>query len=203
MPERIARRNLLPVPPGLAPEVAAIAEPLACCLHGIDMAGVRRGDTVAIVGLGPIGLMLCACAADAGGHPVGVGSREERRALDRLLRCRRRRSRGGRRGHRGSRNGRGLGACARARPTGRYRAGLRRAAARDAGRGRPLSDPLRGGPPRRLLPSHPAPLPRRARVPRERGVSVRAPVTHRSGSRASPRCSTPRRADYLKAAVRP
>ena len=42
MPERIARRNLLPVPPGLAPEVAAMAEPLACCLHGIDMAGVRE-----------------------------------------------------------------------------------------------------------------------------------------------------------------
>ncbi len=81
VPERIARRNLLPVPPGLAPEVAAMAEPLACCLHGIDVARVQRGDTVAIVGLGPIGLMLCACVADAGGRPVGVGSREERRAL--------------------------------------------------------------------------------------------------------------------------
>ncbi|HEY7345320.1 MAG TPA: zinc-binding dehydrogenase, partial [Gaiella sp.] len=55
--------------------------PLACCLHGIDVAGVQRGDTVAIVGVGPIGLMLCACVADAGGRPVGVGSREERRTL--------------------------------------------------------------------------------------------------------------------------
>jgi L-iditol 2-dehydrogenase len=81
VPERIARRNLLPVPPGLAPEVAALVEPLACCLHGVDVAGVRDGDTVAIVGLGPIGLMLCTCVADAGGRPVGVGSREERRAL--------------------------------------------------------------------------------------------------------------------------
>jgi L-iditol 2-dehydrogenase len=81
VPERIASRNLLPVPPGLAPEVAALTEPLACCLHGVDAAGVREGDTVAIVGLGPIGLMLCACVADAGGHPVGVGSRSERRAL--------------------------------------------------------------------------------------------------------------------------
>jgi L-iditol 2-dehydrogenase len=81
VPERVARTNLLPVPPGLAPEVAALAEPLACCLHGLDVAGVRDGDTVAVVGLGPIGLMLCACAADAGARPVGVGSREERRAL--------------------------------------------------------------------------------------------------------------------------
>jgi len=81
VPARIAARNLLPVPAGLAPEVAALAEPLACCLHGVDAAGVQDGDTVAVVGLGPIGLMLCACVADAGGRPVGVGSREERRAL--------------------------------------------------------------------------------------------------------------------------
>jgi L-iditol 2-dehydrogenase len=81
VPERIATRNLLPVPPDLAPEVAALTEPLACCLHGIDVAGVEHGQTVAIVGLGAIGLMLCACVADAGARPVGVGSREERRAL--------------------------------------------------------------------------------------------------------------------------
>ena len=81
VPERIARTNLLPVPAGLGSEAAAMTEPLACCLHGVEVAGVERGDTVAIVGLGPIGLMLCACVADAGGSPVGVGSREERRAL--------------------------------------------------------------------------------------------------------------------------
>lgn len=81
VPARIAGGNLLPVPQGLAPEVAAMTEPLACCLHGVEVAGVQRGDTVAVVGLGPIGLMLCACVADAGGQPVGVGSREERRSL--------------------------------------------------------------------------------------------------------------------------
>jgi L-iditol 2-dehydrogenase len=81
VPERIARRNLLAVPPGLAPDVAAMTEPLACCLHGIDVAGVRHGDNVAIVGAGPIGLMLCACVADAGGRPVIVGGRPERREL--------------------------------------------------------------------------------------------------------------------------
>jgi len=81
VPKRIASRNLLPVPPGLSAEVAALTEPLACCLHGIDVAGVEHGQTVAVVGLGPIGLMLCACVADAGARPVAVGSREERRAL--------------------------------------------------------------------------------------------------------------------------
>lgn len=81
VPERIARVNLLPVPPGMPPELAAMVEPLACCLRGVDAAGVQPGDTVAVVGLGPIGLMLCACIADAGGWPVGVGSRPERRTL--------------------------------------------------------------------------------------------------------------------------
>jgi len=81
VPERIARINLLPVPPGMPPQVAAMVEPLACCLHGVELAGVAAGDTVAVIGLGPIGLMLCACVADAGGRPVGVGSRPERRNL--------------------------------------------------------------------------------------------------------------------------
>jgi L-iditol 2-dehydrogenase len=81
VPERIASKNLLAVPPGLPPEVAALSEPLACCLRGIEVAGVEHGQTVAVVGLGPIGLMLCACVADSGGRPVAVGSRAERRAL--------------------------------------------------------------------------------------------------------------------------
>jgi L-iditol 2-dehydrogenase len=81
VPEPIARVNLLPVPPGLAPEVAAMAEPLACCLRGVELAGVGEGDTVAVLGTGPIGLMLCACVADAGATPVAVGGRPERRTL--------------------------------------------------------------------------------------------------------------------------
>jgi len=81
VPERIARTNLLPVPPGLAAETAALLEPLACCLHGVERAGVQPGDRVAILGIGPVGLMLCAAVADAGGHAVAVGGRPERRAL--------------------------------------------------------------------------------------------------------------------------
>jgi L-iditol 2-dehydrogenase len=81
IPERIVAVNMHEVPPGLTPEVAAMVEPLACCLRGVDRAGVRAGDTVAILGAGPIGLMLAACVADAGGWPVIVGGREERRAL--------------------------------------------------------------------------------------------------------------------------
>ena len=81
VPERIAAVNMHEVPPGLAPEVAAMVEPLACCLRGVERAGVQAGDTVAILGSGPIGLMLAASVADAGGWPVVVGGREERHAL--------------------------------------------------------------------------------------------------------------------------
>ena len=81
VPTRIARVNLHPVPAGMAPEVAAMVEPLACCLHGVERAGVAAGDTVAIVGIGPIGLMLCACVADAGGSRWRSGAAPERRAL--------------------------------------------------------------------------------------------------------------------------
>jgi L-iditol 2-dehydrogenase len=61
--------------------VAAMTEPLACCLHGVDRAEIEPRQTVAILGAGPIGLMLCACVADAGARPVVIGGRKERRAL--------------------------------------------------------------------------------------------------------------------------
>jgi L-iditol 2-dehydrogenase len=83
VPARIAERNLLPVPTGLAPEVAAMVEPLACCLHGIERAEVEAGQTVAVLGPGPIGLMLCAAARDAGARVVVVGGRPQRRELAR------------------------------------------------------------------------------------------------------------------------
>ena len=73
--------NLLPVPRDLPSEVAAMVEPLACCLRGVERAEVEAGQTVAILGAGPIGLMLAACVADAGARGVVVGGRPERREL--------------------------------------------------------------------------------------------------------------------------
>ncbi len=81
VPEPIASVNLLPVPAGLASEVAAMVEPLACCLRGVERAEIQPGDRVAILGAGPIGLMLAACAANAGGRAEIVGGRPERREL--------------------------------------------------------------------------------------------------------------------------
>lgn len=48
----------------------AMAEPLACCLHGIDRVGIRQGDTVCVIGGGAIGLMMVQLAALAGASRV-------------------------------------------------------------------------------------------------------------------------------------
>jgi len=81
VPERVARVNLHRVPNGLEPEVAALVEPLACCLHAVDVAEISEGDRVAVLGAGPNGLTLSACIRDAGATPVVVGGRPERREL--------------------------------------------------------------------------------------------------------------------------
>ena len=47
-------------------EFGAMAEPLACCIHGIDRAGIRAGDTVLVIGGGAIGLLMVQLAKLSG-----------------------------------------------------------------------------------------------------------------------------------------
>ncbi|MBV9302626.1 MAG: zinc-binding dehydrogenase [Acidobacteriaceae bacterium] len=58
LPERIVRRNTYRIADDLAYKDAALVEPLACALRGLDESNLRAGDIVAIMGLGPIGLMF-------------------------------------------------------------------------------------------------------------------------------------------------
>jgi len=81
VPARIAEVNLHTVPRGLDPAVAALLDSLACCLHAVERASVRPGSLVAVLGAGPIGLMLCACVTDAGGYVAAVGGRTSRHSL--------------------------------------------------------------------------------------------------------------------------
>jgi len=83
VPEAIARVNLHPVPRTLASEVAALVEPLACALHATEK--VEAGQTVAVLGPGPMGLLLCACLKDAGANVVVTGGTRERRELEHEL----------------------------------------------------------------------------------------------------------------------
>jgi len=57
VPERIVVLNMQEIPQNLTYEEAAITEPLACVLHGIEEAQIKLGDSVAILGAGPIGLL--------------------------------------------------------------------------------------------------------------------------------------------------
>jgi len=57
VPARMVLVNTQEIPSHVSFEEAAITEPLACVLHGIEEAKVKLGDTVAIIGAGPIGLL--------------------------------------------------------------------------------------------------------------------------------------------------
>jgi len=57
VPARMVALNLQQIPPHVSYEEASLTEPLACVLHGVEKAAVKLGDTVAIVGAGPIGLL--------------------------------------------------------------------------------------------------------------------------------------------------
>ena len=48
----------------------AMTEPLACCVHGIDRAGIRQGDTVCVIGGGAIGLLMIQLAKLSGASKV-------------------------------------------------------------------------------------------------------------------------------------
>src|ERR1039457_5030645 len=70
LPERIVQKNTHIIPDGLNYKDAALAEPLSCALRGLDESHVRPGDSVAILGLGPIGLMFVRLARFAYGARV-------------------------------------------------------------------------------------------------------------------------------------
>jgi L-iditol 2-dehydrogenase len=76
VPARIASVNLHRIPEGVAPEVAAALEPLACAVHGADDAGVTAGQHVAIVGRGPLARLL-ALACEARGATAELLGRGE------------------------------------------------------------------------------------------------------------------------------
>ncbi|MFZ4742627.1 MAG: threonine dehydrogenase [Betaproteobacteria bacterium] len=62
--------NVFKMPNGMSFEAAALSEPLACCINGQKNAQVGLGDSVLIMGAGPIGLMHAALAKAAGARQV-------------------------------------------------------------------------------------------------------------------------------------
>jgi len=62
----IRNGHVVKVPAGVKPEHAALAEPLSCAVNACENCGIRQGDTVVVVGGGPMGI-LNACAARESG----------------------------------------------------------------------------------------------------------------------------------------
>jgi L-iditol 2-dehydrogenase len=61
---------LLPLPAGTPPAVGAAIEPLGVAIHAVDLGHLALGDTVAVLGCGPIGLLIARLAQLAGAAKV-------------------------------------------------------------------------------------------------------------------------------------
>ncbi|HTB95595.1 MAG TPA: zinc-binding dehydrogenase [Terracidiphilus sp.] len=72
VPARIVAKNTLRVPDHVPLEHAALTEPLACAVHGFEDSNPRPGDQVAIIGGGPLGLMMLHVASLAGCETIAV-----------------------------------------------------------------------------------------------------------------------------------
>lgn len=76
--------SILPIPEGIPYDIAAMCEPLAVAMHGVNRAEVKRGDKVVVFGCGPIGLGMVLWLVDRGIDVVALDLAAERRqrALD-------------------------------------------------------------------------------------------------------------------------
>ncbi|HXE07370.1 MAG TPA: alcohol dehydrogenase catalytic domain-containing protein [Acidobacteriaceae bacterium] len=83
IPARIVTKNTYAVPDSLALEQAALTEPLACVVHGFNDTGAQSGDTMAVIGAGPIGLMFMHLAKIRGLRVIAVVKRDDQVAAAR------------------------------------------------------------------------------------------------------------------------
>lgn len=86
VPARMVLVNMQEIPQHMSYEEAAITEPLACVLHGVEEANIKLNDTVAIIGAGPIGLLhLLIVKKKGAGKVISIDLVEERLNFARRL----------------------------------------------------------------------------------------------------------------------
>jgi L-iditol 2-dehydrogenase len=73
--------SLHPLPDDFDDAEGALIEPLAVAIHGLDLGRVERGETVAVVGCGPIGLLVVALSRLAGASAI-VATDPQRHRLE-------------------------------------------------------------------------------------------------------------------------
>ena len=78
VPARLVQKNLLRLKPETHFRDAALVEPLACVVQGVEDTQLRAGQNVLVIGAGPIGLMFVALAKNLGCHVTVAGRRAPR-----------------------------------------------------------------------------------------------------------------------------
>jgi len=75
----IQQSNLVPMAEGVSFEEAALAEPLSCCYNAYRSVNTQAGDTVLIIGLGPMGILHLQLQKLAGAGTVMVADLSDTR----------------------------------------------------------------------------------------------------------------------------
>lgn len=78
-------KNVFKIPPNLSFEEAAVMEPVALALHVLDFVKPKPGEVMAIIGLGPIGLVIAQVAKLQGLKVIGIEPIAERSQLGKEL----------------------------------------------------------------------------------------------------------------------
>jgi L-iditol 2-dehydrogenase len=71
----VPQRNVVPIPDAMSFVAATVLEPVAVILHILELTGIRFGDTVAVMGAGPIGLLTASIARIAGASRVFIADK--------------------------------------------------------------------------------------------------------------------------------
>src|SRR3984893_7616179 len=76
IPGRIVRKNMLEIPSHVSFLDAAMVEPLACVLRGVHEIEIQPGETVVVVGCGPIGLKFIRILSGRQVRVIALGKRK-------------------------------------------------------------------------------------------------------------------------------
>ncbi len=79
VPARLVKTNVYELPAHMSYAEAAVSEPLGTAVHAVRQAGILPGDTVAVLGSGPLGLMLARLAHLRGARVILSGEKTEER----------------------------------------------------------------------------------------------------------------------------
>lgn len=85
IPGPVVRQNTFHIPDDVSYKAAALTEPLACAMYGADMTKFSYGDTVVVMGAGPIGLMIALIIKRRGAHVIQADFSKDRLEVSRRL----------------------------------------------------------------------------------------------------------------------